>query len=623
MGGAMALTSDFQAKAEQKIQALAAKQEEFGLLGPVCKALLLDEILAALRDAQQDLPNLADAAVISMGHESVEGADATMPWVLEQLLMVSWVTQFCNRFKANLESVQKTGTCKAAKQVRTREDGRKVADVFPLDGDSHKPTKRCQVELWMLPGKEATQGAMLSHKPQPNSVGLVLGAGNVAALAIMDCLHILFQQNSVVLYKVHPIRHYQEPFARRLFAPLIEKGYFDTIKEENGLPDSQFLVSHPLLCNIHMTGATETHDCIVWGPKEGREERRQQNKPIIDLTKVNVTSELGCVTPYMVCPGNWTDAEIMHHALHLAVVISSNNSYYCNAPKVLVLAEEWPQKDAFLGALKGILKTLPPVAPYYPGSHRRYQGFEAAYGEQMEKIEGPGFERTTKFGAHIPWTLIHTSADPMNLAASDAEYAFRTEPFCPVLTICTLKGISEAEPYLEHATAFVNRCVWGTLSCSLIVHPSTVKTSAVAVENAIAALEYGCVAINCWSGQGYGFECGVWGAYAGGDPPRERIECLQSGLGFVGNCLSFDHVEKSVLRCPFIDKDVQIGTGGALTRETCENVTNLLINPGLGSLMRVLFPTMHRLKRRALACGGRPDREPSIVTAKPCEDVDK
>jgi hypothetical protein len=466
-----------------------------------------------------------------------------------------------------------------------------------------KPTKHCKVELWMLPGKEASQGAMFSNKPRPNSVGLVLGAGNVAALAIMDCMHILFQQNSVVLYKVHPIRHYQEPFARRLFGPLIQKGYFDTIKEENGLPDSQYLVSHPLLCNIHMTGSTETHDCIVWGPKDGRERRRQERTPVVDLSKVNVTSELGCVTPYMVCPGNWTETELRHHALHLAVCMCSNNSYYCNAPKVLVLAEGWPQKDAFLGLLKGILKTMPPVAPYYPGSHRRYEGFEAAYGERMEKIEGPGFGKPTKFGAHIPWSIINTSADPANLSASDSEYAFRTEPFCPVLTVCTLKGVTGEEQYLNDAIAFVNRCVWGSLSCSIIVHSSTQSASGAAVERAIAALEYGCVAVNCWSGQGYGFECGVWGAYAGGSPPRERIECVESGLGFVNNCLAFDHVEKSVVRCPFIDKDTQLGTGGALDRETGLNLTNLLINPGLGSVLRLIFPSVYRLKRRLLPCG--------------------
>lgn len=585
----------FKAEAEAKLHSLSVKQEEFGSLGAGARAQLLGELLEALKASQADLPALSDAAVLKMGYKSAEGEDATMPWCLEQLLLVQWVTGFCTRFRANLESVEKTGKCLAPKELRTRHDGRLVADVFPLDGgDSMKPNKDWKCEVWIQPGKDATQGAMITQKPRPGSVGLVLGAGNVGALAVADCLHILFQHNSVVLYKLHPLRTYQEEFVRKLFAPLITKGYFDTIQEQNGVADSQFLVSHPSLCNLHMTGSTETHDAIVWGPKEGRQDRRSKKAAVIDLNKVTVTSELGCITPYFVCPGTWTTEELRHHALQLAVSFTGNNGYYCNSPKVLLLADGWAQKDEFLGILRGILKALPPVAPYYPGSHKRFEGFKAAYKQNIEMIEGPGFGAETEFGAQIPWSLVYNSVDPKNLDASMGEYAFRNEPFCPILCVCTVKGVAGPAEYLESAVAVANRCIWGRLSCSLIIHPETQKMEAAAVDKAIASLEYGAIVINSWSALAYSYDTGVWGAYAGGTPPLERIEEVESGLGFVNNTLAFDHIEKCVVTSPFVDKVNQPGTGPMLTREATGNLVNFLINPGALSLLKMLAPGLFK-----------------------------
>jgi len=582
----------FNERADTKLQALAAKQAEFTSLTCGQKALLLTELEEALRAAQADLPGLGDSAALAQGCSSASGKDADMPWIFEQLLTADWVAGFCAKYKTTLETFAKTGSCPEALKVRQRSDGQYVADVFPASDDKMKPSKNWKCELRIQKGKQPTQGATLTKKRRDDSVGLVLGAGNVSALAVSDCLHLLFQQNTVVLYKVHPVRGYHEAFARKLFAPLIAKGYFETIVEENGLADAQYLVAHPKLCHIHMTGSTETHDSIVWGPKQGREERRAKNTPVIDLSKVEVTSELGCVTPYMVCPGTWKEEELKHHALHLAVSCTGNNGYYCNSPKVLVLAEDWPQKEAFLAILKAIMKDLPHVAPYYPGTHRRYQAFEAAYGSNLIKIEGPNFGKSEKHGDHVPWTLNPVSVDPTNLEASKDEYAFRNEPFCPILTVASIKGVSEPAEYLQAATTLANKCIWGRLSCSLVVHPSTQQSAAAAVDKAIADLEYGAVVINCWSAMSYSFTHGAWGAYAGGEPPLETIDNVESGLGFVQNALAFDHVEKAVSTCPFIDKDSQVGTGEMMDRDKASAVINLVINPGMKALLKLIFPRM-------------------------------
>jgi len=593
---------EYRQSADAKIAGLAAKQEEWTHLGAAAKAALLGEILTTMKAVQSDLPLLADQAVLSMGYESAEGEDATMPWCLEQLIHVQNVTTWCKRFKATLEAVDKTGKCPPAAGMRKRRtlDGEEqvIAEVYPQDGgDKMKPTKGWRCELWMQPGEEGSQGACLDAKPSADSCGLVLGAGNVTALAVIDCLHLLFQWNTVVLYKVHPIRSYHEGFVRKLMAPLIDAGYFEIIQQTE-LPEAQYLVAHKQLCNIHMTGATETHDAIVWGAKDGRQQRKDAMTPVIDLDRVTVTSELGCVTPYMVCPGDWDDSDVMHHALHLAVSFVGNNGYYCNSPKVLVLADGWPLKEAFLSALKAILENMPPVPPYYPGSHKRYESFEAVYGDQMERIEGPGFGKDTAFGKHIPWTLFNVTVDPTDLNASINEFAFRNEPFCPILSVCHLKGVTTAAQFLQAAPRVANECIWGRLSCSLIVHPSTAEGSAQELEAAIAELEYGAVVLNAWSALAYSFECGVWGGYGGaggaGKGPLETVDHVESGVGFVNNALGFDHIEKAVYYCPFKDPQTQIGTGDKLSRSQTLNITNFMINPGPVSLVKMLAPGLFR-----------------------------
>lgn len=105
----MSILAEYKKNADAKIAGLAAKQEEWTTLGAAAKAVLLGEILTTMKAIQSDLPLLADQAVLSMGYESAEGDDATMPWCLEQLIHVQNVTTWCKRFKGTLEALDKTG----------------------------------------------------------------------------------------------------------------------------------------------------------------------------------------------------------------------------------------------------------------------------------------------------------------------------------------------------------------------------------------------------------------------------------------------------------------------------------------------------------------------------------
>jgi aldehyde dehydrogenase (NAD(P)+) len=94
----------------------------------------------------------------------------------------------------------------------------------------------------------------------------------------------------------------------------------------------------------------------------------------------------------------------------------------------------------------------------------------------------------------------------------------------------------------------VNDHVWGTLNSIIIVHPKSLKDPAInaALENAIANLHYGTVAINQYPAISYYLGFTTWGSY-----PGQNIYDIQSGIGFTNNYLMFERPQKSVMRAPF------------------------------------------------------------------------
>lgn len=54
----------------------------------------------------------------------------------------------------------------------------------------------------------------------------------------------------------------------------------------------------------------------------------------LPLSQVPMHSELGCVTPWLVAPGPWSEAELEHHARALAQAVLNNCSCNCLSAKV-------------------------------------------------------------------------------------------------------------------------------------------------------------------------------------------------------------------------------------------------------------------------------------------------
>jgi acyl-CoA reductase-like NAD-dependent aldehyde dehydrogenase len=408
---------------------------------------------------------------------------------------------------------------------RTAANGQAIAQVFPRTVQEKILWLGFRAEVWMQPNLPLTQGAIYRQKSQLGQVALVLGAGNITAIAPMDSLYKLFVEDQVVLLKMNPVNAAIGPVLEQAFQPLIADGWWQVVY--GGADLGQYLCHHDQIDTVHITGSHHTHDAIVWG---GQEQAKHKATGQPKLTKP-ISSELGCVTPILVVPGPWSASDLAWQARHVASMVAHNASFNCAAAKLLITAEGWPQRQQFLAQVEQALADIPPRHAYYPGAQGRYQQFLDRYPQAK-----PLHDRSETI---VPWTFI------AGVPAQAGEYALSQEAFCGLLTEVSLKADSEAE-FLEQAVNFTNQRVWGNLSCVVLVHPSTQQRLRAKFEPAIAALRYGSIGINVWTGVGFLLAATAWGAF-----PGNSLSDIGSGRGVVHNTYLFDHPQKSVVYAPF------------------------------------------------------------------------
>ncbi|MGA7933981.1 MAG: aldehyde dehydrogenase family protein [Kovacikia sp.] len=401
-----------------------------------------------------------------------------------------------------------------------------IAKVFPSNLRERLLWLGFTGEVWMEPGQSAIQGMVYRQQPPQARVALVLGAGNVSSIAPMDALYKLFAEDAVVLLKMNPVNEYMGSILAEVFEPLRQDGFLEIVY--GGADLGSYLCQHPLIETIHITGSDATHDAIVWGTPAEQAARKATQQP---LNPKPISSELGCVTPVIVVPGNWSKSDLAFQARHIAGMVVNNASFNCAAAKVVVTAQGWKQRQEFLHLLQQELAATPPRYAYYPGAKQRFLEFLNRY--PQAQVVNSGSDEI------VPWTLIPA------VPAEQGEYALTQEAFCGVLAEVSLDA-SDAGAFLSQAVEFVNETVWGNLSCTLLIDPGTQKQWANELETAIAHLHYGAIGVNVWSAVLFSFPAFPWGAF-----PGNSWDNIRSGSGFVHNTYLFEHPQKSVLRAPF------------------------------------------------------------------------
>jgi aldehyde dehydrogenase (NAD(P)+) len=386
--------------------------------------------------------------------------------------------------------------------------------------------------VWLRPGVTLDQARAgvarrLRDTDLPGQVGLVLGAGNINSISPLDGLTKLYQDNAVVLIKLNPVNAYLEPVLNQAFAPFVERGFVRITA--GGAEVGSYLVRHPEVDAIHITGSSASHDAVVFGVGEEGARRKHAREPLI--TKP-ITSELGGVGAVVVVPGRWKDSALRLQAQNVATQRLHNSGFNCVATQVVVLPRSWPQAGRFLDYLRQAVQDAPDRPAYYPGAADRQQGAVEAH-PKAELLGGD---------PDVPRTLL-TDLQPDDVS----DPAFCTEYFGPVLGVTYLPGATTAE-FLENAVDFCNDRLLGDLGVGLIAAPKAIRALGPRFDGAVARLRYGTVAINCWVGPVFGMPCGTWGAFPGHD-----IYDVGSGVGIVHNALLLDpdHVERTVGRGPF------------------------------------------------------------------------
>jgi len=481
------------------------------------------ELLKRVRDGMHDqAEGWATAAAKAKGLTDT-------PLAGEEWISGPWAVIYAlNRYIATLEDIQKHGVPQIPQsRRRTRANGQLVVDVFPNSVYDRLLLNGVRAEVWMQPGVSAaslddTMAVWYKSKNHTPKVSLVLGAGNIAAIPPLDVLYKLLADGSVCVLKMNPVNEYLGPFIERAFAPLIDNGYLAVVYGAGDV--GKALVEHPLIDDVHITGSDKTHDRIVFGDGPDAAERKRNNDPFL---KKPITSELGNVSPTIVVPGPWSDADFRFQAEHIATQKMHNGGFNCIASQVVILPRDWEGTSKLIAQIENVMRDIADRPAYYPGAAQRCELLSNEKAERFGKT-GDGF---------TPRTLVH-------VAAASGSENFSTEAFASLLTIVTLPG--DTDDFLSTAVDFANDNLWGTLGGNVIVHPKTMREHATALDRAIAALRFGCVGVNAWTGVGFLITETTWGAY-----PGHTLNDVRSGIGVVHNSFFFDKAQKSVIFAPF------------------------------------------------------------------------
>lgn len=403
--------------------------------------------------------------------------------------------------------------------------GRTRVHAFPLTRIDRVLLSGYTGEVWLEPGvtpKAARAAAGLGQRTPTVSggVGLVLGAGNITSIPVLDVLYELLAHNRTVLLKVNPTQDALVPVYTRAFAALIAVGLLRIVR--GGPAVGAHLTRHPQVVHVHITGSASTFDAIVWGPSTdpALDDGRSAAAPLLQKP---ITAELGGVSPIIVVPGEWTAADITFHAEHIATMRLQNSGHNCIAGQVVILSSEWAHADTFRAALRRAYANAPERSNWYPGAPSRLWQAAQDYPDALILRDR---------------VLIELEAD------DDATAMQRTEYFAPVLGVVSVAGTGQA--FLDAAIAYANDELQGTLGANLLIDPVTEHALGTGFERAITALRYGSIAINGWTAFGFITPTLTWGAF-----PGSTIDDVGSGIGIVHNALLLDHVERSVIRGPF------------------------------------------------------------------------
>jgi acyl-CoA reductase-like NAD-dependent aldehyde dehydrogenase len=520
-----AIPPSSQNEMDQALNTLTTHKDEWAMLDIPGRIALLDQI-------KQDLSKVENrwitACMAAKGTQAETMAEGEEWWSL------NLIYRQIRFLRKALQDIARLGKPQIPGKVTMRPNGQVVAQVVPYDSKEQFAIPGVRAEVWMDPSISIQadglpQASFYQLKDRKGQVCLVLGTGNMPALAIEDTFHKMFVEGQVVALKMNPIMEYLGPIFRDGFDCLIQAGYLQILY--GGAAEGTYLCNHPVVDNVHMTGSDRTFEAIVFGSGAEGIERKQARHP--QFTKP-FSAELGNISPVIVVPGPWTEKDIKNQAARLGSWLVPNAGCYCLTPRMIIQMKSWEHREALNRGIADFLATIKTRKAYYPGSFELHRQFMEAHPQALklgEPEEG-----------HLPWTFV-VDVDSSNLD----DICFKREPFMSLYSETALEAVDVVE-FIGKAVEFANERLWGNLVASILVHPASLKDRniAAAVDQAIADLRYGSIVINDMGLMAYYMKITPWGAY-----PGSELHNIQSGIGLVNNPLMFDRVQKSVIYSSF------------------------------------------------------------------------
>jgi acyl-CoA reductase-like NAD-dependent aldehyde dehydrogenase len=548
---------------DQSLKELSDHSQEWARLSVKDRIQLVEDII-------EEFPKVWERwSIYSMAAKDIRD---DRPGNDKEWIELSNITRLHSVVLRSLKEILAYGKPKISGGYRSLLNGQVSAKVYPDHLANALAFRGTTVEVWLEPGislEEATekQASQYSNQVPKGKVALVLGAGNASSLPSSDTFHKLFHDLCVVILKMNPVNSYIGPLLEVTYSGLIKRGFLRIVY--GGAEEGDYLVNHPLVDEVHMTGSDRTFDAIVFGPKDGMQDRKKTNQTLVQKP---VDGELGCITPWIIVPGDWDEEDIKEQAAKMAYWMIRHEGYLCFSPRLLIMQKDWSLRKKFLNALIDSLSIMNPIKAYYPGSAETQKAFVDAHPEAIQI--GGGSEN------HVPWTII----PGLNPAAKD-DICYRRESFSGLCGEVLIDADSVAA-FLDESVSFLNNTVWGTLSATILVSDKSMKDPEIAqtVQRTIESLNYGTIGLNVTGVWGFASMIAPWGGY-----PGSEITDIQSGNAKVGNYLMLHKPQKTVVRTPFRTKPYPFLATATNLDRFGKSLTVFQMNPNYWNLTKLFY----------------------------------
>ena len=117
------------------------------------------------------------------------------------------------------------------------------------------------------------------ERPRQGGVAVILAAGNVTGLSVVDAISQILEHGRAALVKLHPLHEPFLPVFRDALGPLVDAGMLALVA---GGPELvRGALASPTVGHVHLTGVRAAFDAVVWGPDgpRGGSPRRPPGRP--------------------------------------------------------------------------------------------------------------------------------------------------------------------------------------------------------------------------------------------------------------------------------------------------------------------------------------------------------